>query len=170
MVGASAYYGSATQGSVSGATAFMYDLHATYENSGFKVKAMYTATQIDNADKIAAATLPDGTVGADQSIEDANGYFVNLEYDVLNTISSDYKLPVFVQYDYINPTDSVVDSTDTSVGIDVNAESATTTVGINFFPHEQVVLKMDYAMTEYKNAATTKKDQDILSLSLGFIF
>ena len=170
MVGASAYYGSATQGSVSGATALMYDVHATYENSGFKVKAMYTATQIDNADKIAAALLPDGTVGADKSIEDANGYFVNLEYDVINMISSDYKLPVFVQYDYINPTDSVVDSTNTSIGVDTGAESATTTVGVNFFPHEQVVVKMDYAMTEYKDSATTKKDQDILSLSLGFIF
>lgn len=170
MIGASAYYGSATQGSVSGATALMYDVHATYENSGFKVKAMYTATTIDNADKIAAANLPDGSIGADQSIEDANGYFVNLEYDVLNTISADYKLPVFVQYDYINPTDSVVDAANTSIGVDTGAESATTTVGVNFFPHEQVVLKMDYAMTEYKDAATTKKDQDILSLSLGFIF
>jgi len=170
MVGASAYYGSATQGSVSGATALMYDVHATYENSGFKVKAMYTATQIDDADKIAAANLPDGTVGADRSIEDANGYFVNLEYDVINMISSDYKLPVFVQYDYINPTDSVVDSTNTSVGVDTGAESATTTVGVNFFPHEQVVVKMDYAMTEYKDAATIKRDQDIFSLSLGFIF
>ncbi len=164
MVGASAYYGSATQGSVSGATALMYDVHATYENSGFKVKAMYTATKIDDADKIAAVNTNES------SIKDANGYFVNLEYDVLNTISADYKLPVFVQYDYINPTDSVVDSTDASVGVDTGAESATTTVGINFFPHEQVVVKMDYAMTEYKDSATTKKDQDILSLSLGFIF
>ncbi|MFC2073944.1 porin [Campylobacterota bacterium] len=173
MVGASAYYGSATQGSVSGTTALMYDVHATYESSGFKMKAMYTATEIDNAHKIAASTLIKSggiTLVDNKSIKDANGYFVNLEYDVLNTISSDYKLPVFVQYDYINPTDSVVDSTNTSIGVDTGAESATTTVGVNFFPHEQVVLKMDYAMTEYKDAATTKKDQDILSLSLGFIF
>jgi hypothetical protein len=113
----------------------------------------------------------DGLTPVDnKSIKDANGYFVNLEYDVLNTISSDYKLPVFVQYDYINPTDSVVNSTGGSTGVVLGAESATTTVGINFFPHEQVVVKMDYAMTEYKDAATTEKDQDILSLSLGFIF
>ena len=164
MVGASTYYGTATQGSVSGATALMYDVHGTYENSGFKVKAMYTATKINDADKIA-------TVNANtKSTETANGYFVNLEYDVINLVSSDYKLPVFVQYDYINPTDSVVDAAGSSVGVDVNAESATTTVGVNFFPHEQFVLKMDYAMTEYKDSATTKNDQDILSLSLGFIF
>ena len=170
MLGVSTYYGSATQGSVSDTTALMYDVHGTYENSGFKAKAMYTATKIDNADKIAAATLPDGTIGANKSIDDANGYFLNLEYDVMNRISSDYKLPLFVQYDYINPTDSVVDATNAFVGVDTGAESATTTVGLNFFPHEQVVLKMDYAMTEYKDSATTKSDQDILSLSLGFIF
>ena len=164
MIGASTYYGTATQGSVSGAAALMYDVHATYENSGFKVKAMYTATEIDDADKIAAANANAS------SIEDANGYFVNLEYDVINLVSSDYKMPVFVQYDYINPTDSVVDATNASIGVDTGAESATTTVGVNFFPHEQVVVKMDYAMTEYKDAATTEKDQDILSLSLGFIF
>ena len=166
MVGTSAYYGSATQGSVSGATALMYDVHGTYENSGFKIKAMYTATQIDNADKIAAANT------LTTSITDANGYFVNLEYDILNTVNSEYKLPVFVQYDYINPTDSVVDSTGSLTGIVLDAESATTTVGINFFPHEQVVVKMDYAMTDYKDPDTVKgtKDQDILSISLGFIF
>ena len=170
MVGASAYYGSATQGSVSGATALMYDVHATYENSGFKAKAMYTATKLDDADKIAGALLPDGSVGADKSIDDADGYYVNVEYDVLNLMNSEYKLPVFIQYDYINPTDSVVDANNDSVGVDLAAESATTTFGLNFFPHEQVVLKADYAMTEYKASGTTKKDQDIFSLSLGFIF
>jgi Phosphate-selective porin O and P len=172
MVGASLYYGTGTQGSVSDTTATMYDVHATYENSGFKAKALYTATKIDDADKIAGATtLQDGiTPATGKSISDANGYYVNVEYDVLNLVGSEYKLPVFVQYDYINPTDKVVDANNNDIGIDVNAESATTTVGVNFFPHEQVVLKMDYAMTDYKDAGTTKQDQDIFSLSLGFIF
>ncbi|PHR57348.1 MAG: porin [Arcobacter sp.] len=165
LVGASGYYGSASQGSVSGATALMYDVHVTYENSGFKMKALYTATKISDADKIAAGLVAGGT-----SIDKANGYYVNAEYDVLNMINSEYKLPVFVQYDYINPTDSVVDITNASVGVDVNAEIATTTVGVNFFPHPQVVLKADYAMAKYQNSGTTKKDQDILSVSLGFIF
>ena len=165
MVGASGYYGSASQGTVSGATALMYDLHASYENSGFKVKALYTATDIDSADKIAAGDFTTGT-----SIESANGYYVNAEYDVLASVNSEYKLPVFVQYDYINPTDSVVDATNASAAVDANAEIATTTIGLNFFPHEQVVLKADYAMAKYKDSDTTKQDQDILSVSLGFIF
>jgi len=169
MLGASTYYGTATQGSVSGATALMYDVHGTYENSGFKLKALYTATKIDDADKIAGATI-DGIPGPDRSTENANGYYVNLEYDAIHLISADYKLPIFVQYDYINPTDSVVDSNGISTVVDTGAESATTTFGVNFFPTEQVVLKMDYAMTDYKDSATTKDDQNIFSIGLGFIF
>ena len=166
LAGASLYYGSATQGSVSGTTAMIYDAHLSYENEGFKAKAVYSATQIDDADKLAAL----GTNTAGQSTEEANGYYVNVEYDVLSNMNSEYKLPIFAQYDYINPNDKVVDGTNTTIAGDVNAESATTTVGLNFFPHPQVVLKADYAMTKYENSATTKKDQDILSLSLGFIF
>lgn len=177
LVGGSLYYGSGTQGTeVSGTTAMMYDIHATYENSGFKAKAVYTATHIDDAERIAASST-----GANASIEDANGYYVNIEYDVLTSMNSSYKMPIFVQYDYINPADNVIDAngnsvngTPTSVVPDVtynpNIESATTTVGLNFFPHEQVVLKLDYAMTDYKDSATSKKDQDILSLSFGLIF
>ncbi len=166
LAGASLYYGSATQGTVSGPTAMIYDAHIAYENSGFKAKAVYSATHIDDADKLAA----EGANTGGQATEDANGYYVNVEYDILASMNSEYKLPVFAQYDYINPNDKVVDGTNTSIAGDVDAESSTTTVGVNFFPHPQVVLKADYAMINYENAATTKKDQDIFSLSLGFIF
>jgi len=42
----------------------------------------------------------------------------------------------------------------------------TTTVGVNYFPHEQVVLKADYAMQTQDGVA----DKAIASLSMGFIF
>lgn len=172
MLGTSVYHGTSTQGSVSETRTTIYDVHATYEKSGFKAKALYTATKIDDADKIASASfLQDGaTAATGESITDANGYYVNVEYDLLNKSDSKYKLPVFVQYDYINPTDNVVNGSNSNVALDVNAETATTTVGLNFFPHEQVVLKADYAMTEYKNVSATSQDQDIFSLSFGFIF
>jgi hypothetical protein len=43
-----------------------------------------------------------------------------------------------------------------------------TTVGLNFFPHEQVVLKLDYAMKAYEKSTT--EDFNTLSFSMGFIF
>ena len=163
LVGGSVYYGSMTQGTPSGVDGVMYDLHATYEIAGFKAKGVYTATKVNDADKIAL----DNANGA--SITDANGYYVNAEYDLLASVGTTYRLPIFAQYDYINPTATVVDATNTEISApDLDAESATTTVGINFFPHEQVVLKLDYAMTDVEN--NTIEDYNTLSVGLGFIF
>ena len=163
LLGGSVYYGSMTQGTPSGVDGVMYDLHATYEIAGFKAKGVYTATKVNDADKIAL----DNANGA--SITDANGYYVNAEYDLLASVGTTYRLPIFAQYDYINPTATVVDATNTEISApDLDAESATTTVGINFFPHEQVVLKLDYAMTDVEN--NTIEDYNTLSVGLGFIF
>jgi len=161
LLGASLYYGSATQGSVSDADAMIYDLHATYEIAGFKAKALYGATSIDGAENIAADT----TFGP-ESIKDSSGYYVNVEYDTLATFSTTHRLPLFVQYDYINPAATVVNASDTTVATDVG-ETATTTVGVNYFPHEQVVLKADYAITD---DLTGGEDYNTFSLGMGFIF
>jgi hypothetical protein len=161
LLGTSFYYGSATQGSVSGADAMIYDIHTTYEIAGFKAKALYGATSISGAEKIAADTAF-GT----QSAKDSNGYYINLEYNLLATFSTIDRLPVFVQYDYINPAATVVDASGATVAADVG-EMATTTVGVNYFPHEQVVLKADYAMTDDLTGGT---DYNTFSLGMGFIF
>ncbi|MEN8147617.1 MAG: hypothetical protein ABFR02_08355 [Campylobacterota bacterium] len=163
LVGGSVYYGSMTQGTPSGVDGVMYDVHATYEIAGIKAKGLYTATKVNNADKIAI----DNANGV--SISDANGYYLNVEYDVLAAVGTTYRLPIFVQYDYINPTATVVDAANTVIDTtDLDAESATTTVGVNFFPHEQVVLKLDYAMKDVVN--DTVEDYNTLSVGLGFIF
>ncbi len=168
LIGGSVYYGDASQGSVADASTFMYDVHGVYEIAGFKVKAVYTATSISGADKIATVNAG-ATTPIDASTSEANGYFVNLEYDVLASLATTFKLPIFAQYDYINPTATVVDQNNNEIAsLDTKAESATTTVGINFFPHEQVVLKLDYAMTDYANA--TAEDFNTISASFGFIF
>ena len=170
LVGGSLYYGDASQGRVSGASALMYDLHGVYEIAGFKAKAVYTATSITGADKIAAANTATVNPPAGASISDAEGYFVNLEYDTLASLATTYRLPLFIQYDYIDPTATVVDSSNNNkiATLDPKAESATTTIGVNFFPHEQVVLKLDYAMTDYADASAT--DYNTVSASFGFIF
>ncbi|MBU1643086.1 hypothetical protein KKE54_06965 [bacterium] len=180
LLGASLYYGDATQGSVTGASALIYDLHATYEIDGFKAKALYAAANIDGADKIAAkqndALNPNGL-----SMSDSDGYYLNVQYDVLAMAETSYKLPVFIQYDVVDPTKNVVDANGNAVAnydyLDSNGvlqtastdtKETTTTVGLNFFPQEQVVLKMDYAMT--KMDAADAEDYNIFSLGLGFIF
>ena len=161
LVGASGYYGAATQGSVSDTNALIYDIHATYEISGFKAKALYGATSISNPENIATANANNA------SISDSNGYYVNLEYDVLASLATTQKLPLFVQYDYVNPAATVIDPFGSTSATNID-ETATTTIGINYFPHEQVVLKADYAMTDIKAAGI--EDYNTITLGMGFIF
>ncbi len=162
LVGGSLYYGDATQGSVSEAAALLYDLHLAYEKRGFKLKALYTALTVFNAENLAQANT-----AKNEATQDANGYYLNLEYDLLSAFATTHKLPIFAQYNYVNPGATVVDPFGATRATDVG-EAATTTVGLNYFPHEQFVLKMDYAMTDAKAAG--ERDYDTFSLGLGFIF
>ncbi len=153
LVGGSMYYGAAGQGAASGSTAFTYELHAVYENSGAKLKGLYAETNVDG--------LNDNNVYPN-ALDKSSGYYVNAEYDVLHTMNSEYKLPLFVQYDTYDKKEQLANAADPQAGETV------TTVGLNFFPHEQVVLKVDYAMKDFDDAA--KEDFDTLSFGLGFIF
>ncbi len=162
LLGGSLYYGDATQGSVSGAAALLYDLHLTYEKHGFKLKALYTALAVFNAENLAQANEANK-----EATKDANGYYLNLEYDLLSSFATTHRLPVFAQYNYVNPGATVVDRFGATTANNVG-EAVTTTVGVNYFPHEQVVLKIDYAMTDMKAAG--ERDYDTFSLGLGFIF
>jgi len=151
LVGASAYYGAATQGRPGGVDAFIYDLHGQYEIAGFKLKGLYTATSVSHAEKIFA-----------EAADGAEGYYVNAEYNLLATAATAKKLPIFVQFEQYDPVASVAG------GVRPDLKQTNTTVGLNFFPHEQVVLKADYVMTDYDDDA--KEDFNTLSLGLGFIF
>jgi len=151
LIGTSAYYGAATQGRPSGVDAFIYDIHGQYEFAGFKLKGLYTATRVSNAEKIFA-----------EAADGAEGYYVNAEYNVLAALPTTKKLPVFVQYEHYDPVSSVAG------GVRPDLEQTNTTVGLNFFPYEQVVLKADYAMADYHDAAL--EDYNTFSVAMGFIF
>jgi len=153
LAGGSIYYGAAGQGTASGSTAFTYELHAVYENSGVKLKGLYAETNVDG--------LNDNNVYPN-ALDKSSGYYVNAEYDVLHTMNSEYKLPLFVQYDTYDKKEQLANAADPQAGETI------TTVGLNFFPHEQVVLKVDYAMKDFDDAAI--EDFDTLSFGIGFIF
>ncbi|MEA1920197.1 MAG: porin [Campylobacterota bacterium] len=152
LLGASGYYGDAAQGDPSGSKAFIYDAHLSYENSGFKFKGLYTATTVEDAQKWNEAL----------AATDASGYYLNAEYDLLSFISTPQRLPLFAQYESYNTTEKIVsgDAPDNELSI--------TTVGLNYYPHDQVVLKLDYAMKDY--SSSSKEDIDTLSFGLGFVF
>jgi hypothetical protein len=136
LLGASAYADSSLR---------MFDTHADYNLDAFRVYGVYTQTN-----------RVDATAG---QVEVAKGGYINVGYDILSFSSLNTKMPLFVQYESVAAQDKIAD------GSSINAIK-TTTVGINYFPHNQVVLKADYAMKKEDGG----KDSDTLSLSMGFIF
>ncbi len=140
LLGASTYLDSSIK---------MWDIHADYKSGPFRAYGVYTQTERDDS---AANAAGNGETKA-------NGGFINVGYDLLSFIpGSDKKLPLFIQYESVSPQDRLFDGSSVD-SID------TTTFGINFFPHEQVVLKVDYAMQEQNSL-----DIDTISASIGFIF
>ena len=141
-------------GLLAGASAYMdsninmWDIHADYKIKGFRAYGTYSEAKRSDAFELAGAL----------SQVKAKGGYINLSYDLLTLSSSSNKLPLFVQFESINPADKLTDGSSLD-SID------TTTLGINYFPHEQVVLKADYAMQSQGGV-----DSDIFSLSMGFIF
>ena len=147
LIGASAY----TDSDVN-----MFDVHTDYKIGGFRTYGVYTmSTRDDNAAKAAQ------NISGNSEATDAKGGFINVGFDLLTlTNSTTDKLPVFVQYESISPRDELLDGSSTD-----SLDSVT--VGVNYFPHEQVVLKLDYVMQD-KHESTP--DTDIISASIGFVF
>ena len=142
LIGASTY---------SDADILMLDAHVDYKYDGARVYGVYSQSSRSNV------SASDG----------ASGGFLNVSYDVLSTSSSEYSLPLFVQYESVNPQSSVSGS-----GVSYNPVN-TTTVGANFFPQKQVVLKVDYAIQDNnfdEDTTISKISSKTLSVSMGFIF
>jgi hypothetical protein len=127
----------------------MADVHFDYQANAFRTYGVYTQTHRSNT-----------VIGEP---EKAKGGFINFGYDILSLTKSQDKMPLFIQYENVTAQDKItgggsVDSTDSI------------TVGINYFPHEQVVLKADYAMHKDNSLASNEDETKIFSLSMGFIF
>ena len=122
----------------------MADAHIDYKYEGARVYGVYTQT-----------TRSDTTAS---QVKKATGGYINASFDILSLTSFDTQLPLFVQYESTDP--------EAKFGNAKSGESTNTvTLGLNYFPHPQVVLKTDYAM-----AKNFYGDEDVLSVSMGFIF
>ena len=154
-VGVSAYYGGGSnlkndpQNDVSGLTTTMFDLHASYNNGPFSAYGLYTQTNLDGAEKISSS-----------AVESGSGYYANVSYDLGDLAGIEYKVPLFAQYQNYNPVESTVDGLNED-----KYQTEIVTIGLNFFPVDQAVLKADYAMKTVGG-----QDNNVFSLGLGFIF
>jgi hypothetical protein len=140
----------------------MADVHFDYQKDAFRAYGVVTQTNRSDASTFSYTDDTGDNVTVNEA-KKAQGGFVNLSYDALSLTSSKYKMPVFVQYESVSARKEThgggsVDSTDT------------VSVGINYFPHDQVVLKADYAMSKDNSKVASADETDVFSLSMGFIF
>ena len=159
QVGISGYTGKAGKAAIAGkeeGQMSMYDIHGVYQNEGFKARALYTESHLSNAGSY-KTNMP----------ESARGGYVNLEYNILPYfMSSTDRMPLFFQYENYNLATKIANN---------GGSFGTTqsfTYGLNYFPHDQVVLKAEYTLRHNENTATasSNKNEGIYSLGLGFIF
>ncbi len=152
-VGVSGYYGNGSNndiGNVNGTSLFIYDLHAIYRYDAITLKGLFTQARLDGAEKIGP-----------NAVKRAEGYYMTAEYDVMSHINGTYRLPVFVQYENYNPVKETVS------GVGELEDIENLTIGLNFYPHEQVVLKADYQIKDRNDGSDKEKT---LSFGIGFIF
>jgi len=167
MAGASVYYGNGANikndVEAEDTSVTMFDLHARYENGPFAAYGLYTQTNVSGAENI-TKTIDNGdgttTTYAGQAVKQASGFYVNAQYDIAGLVGIDYKLPIFAQYEKWNPVEKTVDGTNED-----KFDTETVTIGMNFFPADQVVLKLDYEMD-----TVGTQDTNTVSFGLGFIF
>ncbi len=145
-VGVSNYYGSASKTADSNMNIF--DFHFNYEKGAFRTYGVYSFIKRDSAETISPT-----------AVKEAEGGYLAVGYDLLSGINTEYKLPLFLQYERIDPQKSRVDG---SSGAKIDDRI----VGLNFFPHDQVVLKLDYTSRK----SDGEPDEDIVNFGFGFIF
>ena len=163
MAGISAYHGNSGQrdkdadGNRIDGTVRMYDIHLRYNWKGFEITGIYVKGYLSDADKISAALGE--AIG-----KEVYGYYVNLVYDVFPLIvkNSEFSLPLFVRYDRFNTQEKVP----AGFTADKANDRTVWTVGLNFKPHPNIILKADYQFRDNEGGG----EPDVFELGMGFIF
>ncbi len=120
----------------------LIETHAIWSTGPFKLKALYAAWDIDGSAVKAA--------GADQQ----KGFYVEPSYRLSD------KFGVFARF---NQWDNKAGS---NSGAAKDSEKEQVDFGVNYWPHEDVVIKADY---QYQNN-DDGKDQNGLNIGLGYQF
>lgn len=146
-----------TQLAGKGAQLTLWDVHAKYSVAGFDFKTLYAAGGLDDTAAInAAAGIAAGSNKA--APEAFYGWLAEVAYHVWQKDNLD--VAPFVRYERYNTQKEVAAGFTT----DPTNDEKVITVGLNFKPHPQVVIKADFQ--NYK--ADNKKDR--WNLGIGYMF
>lgn len=164
-LGASAYSGDSGQRAVANgaelkARVTMYELHAESRLRGLQLRGLWTRGTIDDA---AAVNALNKLTGANSVGESFGGWYGEIGYDLASFRGfGERSITPFVRYEKLNPQRSVP----TGFSLNRALDQAITTMGLQWKPISQTVIKADYQNVD--NEAGTGTNQ--WNVSLGYIF
>jgi hypothetical protein len=130
----------------------LWDVHARYQKDRWDLRALYARGHLGDANKVAAAT-GENTPG------NIHGWYTEAAYHIWK--SGDQDVAPFVRYESWDTTE----------------KNHVWTVGANYWPHPQVVLKMDYQRFDKAEVErdgdgniTSSSGDKRLNMGLGYMF
>ena len=155
IAGVSAYSGNSGQdnAAIGDVGTTILDLHAQYEHGPWRFRAMLVQAEVDDTDLIFADS---GVVVG----EEMSGSYLEAGYDLMSLFDSesDDSLVAFARLETLDTHDSVA----TGLTADAAQDEEILTVGLNWFPVDQVVFKLDYQDFDQAN--------DRIQVSMGYVF
>ena len=156
-IGGSIYGGDQGQDVGVDANLLLGEAHIMARKAGFTFNALAVATKLDNADELNAAT-------GEEAGEQMFGWYAELGYDVLaGADKGEMQLTPFVRAEQVDTQHKVADGS--AVDADAN-ELDIVTVGLNFKPIDEVVLKLEHQFIKDGN----NESLDQSNFAIGYIF
>ena len=140
-------------------TMTMWELHAQYQYRGLHLRALYVRNTIDDTEILSAAK--------GEGISEVQwGWYGEIAYDILPAFDPNTRMGLvpFVRYERFNTQEDV------PAGFvpDETRNRTVVTAGLNFFPHPNVVFKVDYRQFDSKGGELPKLND--LNIGVGFAF
>jgi opacity protein-like surface antigen len=139
----------------------LYELHGVYTGHNATVRALWTQAFVRQAGDLSRVLgLPSNGPVASRN----DGGYVTLAYNVLPHLFPDSTMTLepFFRFEYVN-TQADVPSGFTA---DRSMDSFIWIPGLQFKPHPQVVLKLDYRREDPRQGDTT----NAVEIGMGFVF
>ena len=144
---------------IGSASTMMYELHVDYRTGPWVFRALYAAADIDS-DDVVKFNNAQGNAPGDELAESMNGFYGEVAYDVMNLIAPGATAQVrpFVRWEQID-TQATMAPGGTA---DPSKDNQIVTMGVNYKPIPQVVIKADYEHWEDQN--------DRFNIVFGYVF
>ena len=153
MAGISAYSGDAGVNSPEDLTTTIFDIHAEWNQGPWSVRGLFAASDISD-------TADFNTRTGESLAKEMQGWYIEAGFDLLSLTEGfeEQSLDLYLRYEDINTQKSIAGGGTPSGGID----DTFTTVGLNYRPLNQVVLKADYT--------TLDEGDDVARFLIGYAF